>query len=241
MMRKISIACLAALGVVTACSGKEEARKEAQQEAAKMAEEAKAVPPAPKLRPPVPGMAKLKCEQLIDVEKFKTALGEVEPVTVREGKGEADAAASCGVIRGGKRLSEKEQAAMLKSKGRLGVMAGDELCNVSAFCWTIEDPEKFKEKCKAKKENDDDSMGTYACVQVVPTGEDDVNVYRFFDQDTKCILQVRGGPSQVDNDVIKKCAITARDTIGPDQIAVGGAAPPAAPAAPAGSGSGSGG
>jgi hypothetical protein len=39
----------------------------------------------------------------------------------------------------------------------------------------------------------------------------------------------------VDNELIKACARTARDTIGPQQIAVNGAAPPAAP----GSGSGS--
>ena len=52
--------------------------------------------------------------------------------------------------------------------------------------------------------------------------------FRFFDDDTKCIIQVRGGPSNVDNDLIGKCAKAAHDLIGPDQIKVG--APPAAPA-----------
>ena len=39
------------------------------------------------------------------------------------------------------------------------------------------------------------------------------------------------GPSNVDNDLIGKCAKAAHDLIGPDQIKVGAA--PAAPAAPA--------
>ena len=63
-------------------------------------------------------------------------------------------------------------------------------------------------------------MGGYACVRVVPTGEADVKLYQFFDEDTKCVIQVRGGASQTDNGTILTCAKTARDKIGPDQIAV---------------------
>ena len=71
---------------------------------------------------------------------------------------------------------------------------------------------------------------------IVAQGADDVKRFRFFDPDTKCIIQVRGGPSNVDNDLIGKCAKAAHDLIGPDQIKVG-AAPPPAPARAAGSGS----
>ena len=78
-------------------------------------------------------------------------------------------------------------------------------------------------------------MGSYACVQIVAQGADDVQVFRFFDDDTKCILRVGGGPSNVDNEQIKTCAKVARDTIGPAQIVI--TAAPAAPPAPAGSGS----
>ena len=61
-------------------------------------------------------------------------------------------------------------------------MPGDEVCNVSTFCWTIEDPERFRKKCAQRKEPDDDSMGSYACRQIVATGAFDVYVYRFFDE-----------------------------------------------------------
>ena len=63
---------------------------------------------------------------------------------------------------------------------------------------------------------------------VVATGEDDVNRYRFFDDDTKCIFQVHGGPSNVDNDLIGKCAKGAHDLIGPEQIKVTAGVPAAA-------------
>ena len=131
----------------------------------------------------------------------------------------------------------KEQEAKLKKEGRLGVMAGDEICNVSTFCWTIEDAERFRKKCAEMKDHDDESLGFYACVLIVATGADDVKRFRFFDPDTKCIIQVRGGPSNVDNDLIGKCAKTAYALIGPDQIKPGA---PAATAPAEGSAAGSG-
>jgi hypothetical protein len=204
--------------------GEEEARREAERI---QAEKERTGGVAKTIRPPVPGMAKIPCEQLIDIEKFGAAIGEKEPATMKDlTKSDADAASSCSIHRGGKRLTQKEQEALLKKEGRLGVLAGDELCNITAYCYTIEEAEKFKTKCKTKKDKDDESMGTYACVQVVAQGIDDVFVFRFFDEDTKCILQVRGGPSNVNNDIIRDCAKTARDMIGPPQIAVGAAPPP---------------
>ena len=86
-------------------------------------------------------------------------------------------------------------------------------------------------------ENDDETLGFYSCVLVVAQGEDDVKRFRFFDADTKCIFQVRGGPSNVDNDLIGKCAKTAYALIGPDQIKPGA---PAATAPAEGSAAGSG-
>jgi hypothetical protein len=230
MRARIANVVLAA-ATLAACSksenaGAEEARKaaEAEQKAKEAAGQA-----AVKIRPPVPGQQTVACETLIDVAKFQEALGEVEPLGLKDTrKAEPEAASSCALTRGGKRPTEAEQKAILKKEGRLGVMPGDELCNVTAFCWTIEDPERFKTKCKQRQDQDDESMGSYACKQVVAVGADDVFVFRFFDSDTKCILQVKGGPSAVDNEMIRKCAITARDTITPERIVPGAAPPPKA-------------
>lgn len=220
---------LAACGKGSENAGAEEARRQA--EAEQKAKEAKSGGVAKKIIPPVPGGAVLPCDQVINAEQFTQALGEPSPITV-ETKKDADAAASCSLMRGGKRPNEAEQKALLKKNGHLGVMNGDEICNVSTYCWTIEDAEHFRKKCADDKEKDDDSLGFYSCVLIVATGEADVKRFRLFDDDTKCIIQVRGGPSNVDNDLIGKCAKAAHDLIGPPQIAVKAAG--SAPAAPGG-------
>jgi hypothetical protein len=229
-----SIAILLGLAVVMpACSkgenaGIEEAKKAAEKEQ-KEKEAAGGV--AQKMVPPVPGRLKLPCAQVIDAEKFQQVLGEAEPITVQESKTEPDAAASCSLMRGGKRPSEADQKALIKKNGKLGVLAGDEICNVSTFCWTIEDAQRFLKKCVEEKKTIDDTAGFQACVMIVATGADDVKNFRFFDDDTKCIIQVRGGPSNVDNELIGKCAKAAHDLIGPAQIAVNPALKPQAPPA----------
>lgn len=213
---------IAILLMVCACSkgenaGAEEARKQAEKE---QKDKAASGSVAKKINPPVPGRGHIPCSQLIDAAKLGPALGEKEPVTLEESKSEPEAAASCSVMRGGKHVSQAEQAAMKKKASKLGVLPGEELCNISTFCWTIEDPERFRTKCHDMKELDDNSLGFYACVLVVATGEDDVKRFRFFDDDTKCIFQVRAGPSMVDNDFISRCAKAAHDMIGPEQIAI---------------------
>ena len=227
-----TIAIILSLALLACSKGANEGAEEAKKQAEKEQKEKEASGGvAKKISPPVPGRAKLDCASVINASLFQQALGETEPVTVAESKSEPDAAASCSIVRGGKRLSEAEQKAKLKKEGRLGVMPGDEICNVSTFCWTIEDPERFRKKCAEMKDKDDDTLGFYSCVLIVAQGADDVKRFRFFDDDTKCIIQVRGGPSNVDNDLIGKCAKAAHDLIGPDQIKVGAA--PAAPAEPA--------
>jgi hypothetical protein len=213
-----------------ACSNAENAGAEAARRQAAAEQKAKdtKAPPAKRMSTPVPGEIRIPCSQLIDVAAFQTALGEREALVVKDvTKAEAGATSSCSLIRGGKRPNEAQQQALLKREGKLGVLPGDELCNVTALCSTIEDPERFKAACKARKEQDDDSLGSYACVRVVMVGPADVKVFQLLDEDTRCVLRVRGGPSNVNNDLIQGCAKAARDSIGPAQIKV--EAPTASP------------
>jgi hypothetical protein len=213
-----------------ACGNSEREGAEAARRQAEAEQKAKgsAATPARRISPPVPGQAHVPCTQLIETAAFQTALGEKEPLAVKDvTRTEPDAAASCSLLRGGKRPNEAQQKALIKREGRLGVLPGDELCNVTAFCSTIEDPERFKARCKLRKDQDDESLGSYACVHIVAVGADDVKVFRLLDEDTRCILQIRGGPSNVNNDIIQSCAKAARDAIGPAQIKVEVAAPAA--------------
>jgi hypothetical protein len=232
-MRSTAISLAVAVALAGCGKGEEAARAEAQKEleAERKAREAAGGGPATVQRPPVAGQAKIPCSQLIDAAAFQQALGEKEPLTVKS-KGDPNATSSCGLHRGGKRPGEIEQKAILKREGRLGVLPGDELCYVSAFCSTIEDADRFRKRCT---EQNDESMGSHACVRIIPQGADDVPQFKFFDADTKCILHVGGGPSNVNADVIRTCAKTARDSIGPAQIAVDGAPAPEPAAEGAGS------
>jgi hypothetical protein len=210
---------LSAASGLAACNGEnagaEAARRQAEAEQAAKGEAH--TRPAPRIATPVQGDARVPCAQLIDPAAFQTALGEKAPLTVKDTPRKG-ASASCALIRGGKRPSEPEQQAMMKATGRLGVLPGDELCNVTALCSTIESTERLAARCKERKDRDDSSLGSYACVHVVAVGAADVEVIELFDEDTRCILQVRGGPSNIDNDQIRTCAKAARDTIGPAQI-----------------------
>src|SRR5688500_5423109 len=97
-----------ALGLVASCTkGAKEGEEEARREAERLQKEKeKTGGVARTIRPPVPGSAKIPCEQLIDVVKFGEAIGEKEPVTMKDlSKSEVDAASSCSIHRGGKRLS----------------------------------------------------------------------------------------------------------------------------------------
>ena len=118
-----------AIGTI-ACKKSDEGKLRAEQQAA---EEAKNVAPAQvakKITPPVAGGQKVACPTLIDVAAFQNMLGEKEPMTVKDvTSSDAEAAASCSLIRGGKRPNAKEQEALIKKQaGRLGVIPGDETC-----------------------------------------------------------------------------------------------------------------
>jgi hypothetical protein len=184
------------------------------------------------IKPPVAGEAKLDCNKIIDPATYQTAMGEKEPMTVSDvSHTDKEAAAICNLVRGGKRMTAAEQVAKAKKEARLGVLPGDPLCQVTLRCSTIETADKYRKKCEDQANVDakrasspftgvrgDESMGNFACLQVVPTGAFDAHVFKFFDADTKCVFEVRGGPSNQDNDLVRNCAKNARDTIGPSAL-----------------------
>lgn len=228
--------------LVAACGKDKNPLEEARRQQEEEYKNRESVAAPKKLRPPVPGETKLPCAQVMNVDAFQTALAETEPLTLKDvtPKNDGDVTASCDLVRGGKKLTDAEQQALIKKEGRLGILSGDVVCNVRLLCTKLESEQTVRDRCARAKERADESMGTFACVQVVATGVYDVEVYKFFDEDTKCLIEVRGGPSNTDNSTIRTCATTARDTIGPPQIAVGpDGKPVGAPPAQTGSATGS--
>lgn len=219
----------AALGCGNA---EQEGRLAAQRAAAEEAKrEAARGEVAPKKRAPVQDSRKIDCAQLIDAAAFTKALEEKEPLTVRDTrKANVDAAAACSLVRGGRPLTAREQEALIKRAGKLGVLPGDELCHIAAFCTVHTDDEAERKRCTGKKQRHDDSLGHYACETTIAHGAIDVISLRFVEPDTRCALEVRGGPGVSDNDAIRRCAKAARELIGQEQIAE--QAPPASEPAP---------
>ncbi|HRC56772.1 MAG TPA: hypothetical protein PKU97_12655 [Kofleriaceae bacterium] len=206
-----------------ACKGNSEqegmlAAQRAAEEEAKLAVANHQV--APRIHAPVQDSRKVDCNQLIDLPSFHEALQEKEPLSMRDTrKSNADASAACSLMRGGRILSAKEQEALLKRSGKLGVLAGDELCHIAAFCNVHADEESLRKRCQGPNRKASEAMGTYACETTTAHGALDVISLRFVDPDTHCVLEIRGGPSMTDNDFIVKCAMAARELIGPAQIA----------------------
>jgi hypothetical protein len=243
-----SLSLVSVIALVGACNAEEEGRAAAKREAAvARAEQASKVKPADRIEVAVPQGQHLPCTQLMDPPAYTAALGEVEPLTVRDATGAmGDATASCSLIRGGKRPDAKEQDKIIKKQGRLGSLPGDEVCNVSLYCWVVDDEARFSSRCKAMpnevpKEPDTTTTGGFACKETRPQGEFDIDSYKFYDGKTRCLFAVRGGPSMTDNELIASCAKVARATIGPDHLKNGAPARyelPATDAAGAGSGTG---
>jgi len=207
---------LAALVAATACGSRS---RDADKPAPAVTN---AAPPATvSVTLPLPAGTHLPCDQVIDPAVFAEALGESAAITLRDStKSDVDAVASCGLLRGGKRPDQREQADMLKKAGgRLGVLPGDELCMVTVYCTTVETEAAFRERCLARGNTEDTNVGAVACLQVIAMGVDDVNSYQLLDDDTGCVLAVRGGPAMVDNDVIATCARTARTHLTPSRLA----------------------
>lgn len=212
-----------------ACSKDDKAaEEEAKREAEALADKS-GVPKPVKLLAPVPNEAHVPCTQLIDLAAWQTALGETDPLEISDNTAsDADAAAACNILKGGKRLTGKEQEALAKKTNhKLGVIPGQPICAVTAYCWTVESAENFAKRCDQWSKDarsgfrlDESTMGQQSCRRTLQAGADDVDSYRFFDADTKCILNVAGGPANVDNEKIRLCAETAAASIGPAQIAV---------------------
>jgi hypothetical protein len=225
MVRTIAIAVLA----LFCCSGCAEEESSVDR-LKKQMKEAASNPPPPKdnikvITSPVPYGRTVPCTTMVDAARASGALGReltVKELTKDASYGDAEAAAVCALHTTGKPLSEKEQKKIFDTQGmKLGVQPGDELCQVTAYCWAGP-PEvaAMKKDCEDKGQTTSTEIGDLTCVQTLEAGADYRYVYSVLDPDTKCKLVTRGGPSVTDEAIVKGCAKVFSEIIGPDQIKV---------------------
>ena len=166
---------------------------------------------------PVPHGKHVLCTDVLNATTIGAELQKELTVTQAKDK---TVTASCELRLAGKRPTEKEQERIIKAKGKLGVMPGDVWCNVKLHCWFADLNEKlFEKRCLQKQNQLDKSLGAVACIQVTPVAHIDSYTYRILDNDSKCMLEVRGGPSVTKQDDVASCAKAAMNSVTRDGIA----------------------
>lgn len=177
----------------------------------------------------VPAGAKIACTDLLpDISKFKELVAADIGEVVDRGKSNPSAAASCAFVRAGEAPSSNAQLKKLKSQHtKLGVLPGDVYCQVTLFCSLATDEGDFRKKCKADEKKQaaradsnltfegNMDLGQFSCVRKADRPPSDWSyTYRTIDSDTRCIVEVIGGPSVVSQDLVQNCMRASLDSIG---------------------------
>ena len=166
----------------------------------------------------LPPGKKVPCTKLLDVARLSAALGK--EVTLKDTSAtDSEAAAVCQIKLAGTPPSAKEQERMFNDNDKkLGILPGDEICMVTAYCALAFEVAEVKKKCEADGQNTSTEIGLLTCVKSIEAGPDYRYIYSVIDGDSKCRLLVNPGPSVVDEATVKQCAKAAADLIGPDQL-----------------------
>jgi hypothetical protein len=165
-----------------------------------------------KVETPVPVGKKLKCASLLHADQATAAVGRQLEVKDESGR-DPEATAVCRLMTVGKPPSEKEQERMLAKNQALGLLPGDELCQISLYCWSTYTVPDLKKKCEEKKEAPSTEIGALSCVQEVKAGDKTRYNITILDDDTRCKIVVHSGPGVTDLPTTKTCAKVAVEQI----------------------------
>lgn len=223
MLTRMGKSCIVALALVCAACGADESVEDYNK---KQADRVEAERPKGKkivVTTALPGGITIPCPALLDVEKLTTLLAEKDPVTLKDETAENPGVTSvCSIRRGGKEMNEKKMKELAKKTGKLGVLAGDELFNVTVHCSLPAEANQFKLDCKNQiekgKRKSNEEVGTYACIRVTPKGPNDSYTYQFIDTDSRCVMSVRAGPSVNEEAEVLRASKAVFELVGPEQI-----------------------
>lgn len=170
-----------------------------------------------KLTTAVPYGKHIACDHVIPkTAAFTDKLGPEHAIGSVKDKGTSNSSATfvCSMIKAGEPPPPGKDPETLEEKyGKLGVLPGDEYCQVSGYCSLANDEETFKRKCDEDSNRPDTMDGQFACVRATEKGAEYSYTYKFIEPDTKCTIEVMAGPSVNDEALVRSCALAARDTI----------------------------
>jgi hypothetical protein len=164
----------------------------------------------------VPSGKQVACSDVIDAALFSKYIGdEIGEVKDRAGSN-SEASLSCALIRAGQPPTSDAQLRKFQREGmKLGVLPGDEYCLVTAYCSMATDLDRFKKKCDDDHDVANEGVGQFACVHTSQRGTKQAYTYRVIDPDTRCMLEVMGGPSVTDEPLVQNCTRAALEDISP--------------------------
>ena len=123
--------------------------------------------------------------RLFDAAKLGAALGNKEVALADKSQSDADAASVCQVKLAGTPPSDEEQKKMwIKNNRVLGMLPGDEICQVTVYCGFTLPPRRRRRSAGPGVKVSDD-VGEVTCVESFEAGAD----YRYVfgaDSDTRC-------------------------------------------------------
>lgn len=231
MARTLAIALVAL--TVAACSGDKESKPADKKKKDETADNGKKKSNVKKIVTAVPPDKKVACADLIpDLAKFKELVApDIKDEIVDNGKSHRGASAVCRFMRDGEPPKDDAQLAKMKAENkRLGVLPGDEYCTIKLFCSFATDEADFKDNCEKSKKKEEATgsrtvyegnadLGQFACVRKTDRPPSDyAYTYRTIDKDTRCIFEVLGGPSVVNEELVQNCTKAAIDSIGPQHL-----------------------
>ncbi len=174
-----------------------------------------------KIKTAVPYGKVVACEDFIgDPLIFSQMIGdEIGEVKDRSSSNSA-ASAVCAFMKAGEPPTDNAQLkAYVKNAAKLGVLPGDEYCMITAYCSFATDLDQFKKKCEADGDTiNNNNVGVSACVHQSQRAAEWAYTYKIIEPDTKCVIEVMGGPSVTDEELVQKCTRAAIETINMESV-----------------------
>ncbi len=149
-----------------------------------------------------------------DTAPFTEKMGDEIGSIKDRGKSNSAATMVCSLIRAGEPPESPKELKTLEDKyAKLGVLPGDEYCMITAYCSLANDAETFKAKCEADGHQRSALEGEFACLRSTEKGAEYSYTYKFIEPDTKCTVEAMAGPSVNDQEMVKNCALAARQVM----------------------------
>jgi len=162
----------------------------------------------------VPYGKQVACADVIDAALFSKHIGDEIGEVRDRGTSNSASSMSCALIRAGEPPKSDAQLRKFQREGlKLGVLPGDEYCMVTAYCSMATDVERLKKKCDDDLDLGNDAVGQFACVHTSQRGPRQAYTYRLIDPDTRCLLEVMGGPSVTDEQLVQNCTRAALEDL----------------------------